>query len=167
MQLLLLFLALLFSSCIYAQEPARPGDARPPLLQALDGRWVMNGDVRGKPVRYTMLASPTLQATFTEMHMLDVQVPPRYEARVLIGFDAASQSVIVHWLDSFGAKYSIPHATGQITGATLGFTFPYPGGSFRDTLTYDKEHDCWTLQIEAAQPDGSWKHFAQYFIRRE
>jgi len=126
--------ALLMIACAatsaFAQDPSPSIDKRPALLQALDGHWVMTGDVLGKPVTYDMVAVPTLHDAFTELHMTDAQVPSEYEARVFIGVDPDSHLVIAHWLDNFGAKYSIPHGTG-----------------------------------EAAQPDGSWKHFARHEMR--
>jgi hypothetical protein len=150
-----------------AQEQAISVDTRPTLLQALDGRWLMKGDVLGKPVTYDMVAAPTLQGTFTEMHMNDVQVPSEYEARVFIGAELGSQLVIAHWLDNFGAKSSIPHGTGQVSGNTIQFTIPYESGPFRDTLIFRPEDRSWSLVIEASQPDGSWKHFARYEIRQK
>jgi hypothetical protein len=146
--------------------PALNADARPDLLKALDGRWIMSGDVMGKPVTYDMVAAPTLHNTFTELHMIDVQMPSKYEARVLIGADRDGQSVIAHWMDSFGARASIPHATGAISGNQIEFTFAYKSAPFRDTFTRSPESDSWTLVIEAAQADGSWKHFARYTMRR-
>jgi hypothetical protein len=136
-------------------------------MKALDGNWIMSGDVMGKPVTYKMVASPTLQGAFTELHMKDVQVPSEYEARVFIGYDAESQAIIAHWLDSFGARYSIPHGTGSITGNTIQFIIPYEGGPFKDTLTYNPDTKTWLLVIEASQPDGTWKQFARYSVRRE
>ncbi len=144
---------------------AEPAATRSPLLAALDGRWRMVGDVRGKPVQYDLEAHPTLQGSFTELHMNDVQVPSKYEARVFIGVDGDGQ-VIAHWLDSFGARASVPHGTGTVTGDTLVFTIPYPRGQFRDTLAYQRDAGTWTLTIEAARPDGTWQHFARYDIRR-
>jgi hypothetical protein len=107
-----------------------------------------------------------LLAAFSELHMKDVQVPAEYEARVFIGWDAASGAVIVHWLDSFGGRYSIPHGTGKIAGNALEFTIPYADGPFRDTLVYDSKARSWQFVIEASQKDGLWKHFARYDIRR-
>jgi hypothetical protein len=156
---------LLTAAGVHAAPPVAPADARPALLQALDGHWIMSGDVRGKPVQYHMDALPTLNGTFTEMHMLDTQVPAKYEARVFIGYDPGSQSVIAHWLDSFGAKSSIPHATGHIADSAIEFTFPYASAPFRDTLRYHAQTASWTLEIESAKPDGTWQHFARYDIR--
>jgi hypothetical protein len=150
---------------VLAHILALSADTRPTLLRALDGHWVMTGDVLGKPVTYDMVAAPTLQGAFTEMHMKDVQVPSEYEARVFIGVDPGSRFVIAHWLDSFGAKSSIPHGTGQVFGNTIQFTIPYDSGPFRDTLIVHLEDRSWSLAIEASQPDGSRKHFARYEIR--
>jgi hypothetical protein len=153
------------ASGAFAQDQLHPADKRPAILQALDGQWVMTGDVLGKAVTYDMVAAPTLDNTFTEMHMKDVQVPAEYEARVFIAVDPDSQVVITHWLDNFGAKYSIPHGTGQVSGNTIQFTIQYDDGPFRDTLTFHPEDRSWSFMIEASQPDGSWKHFAGYEIR--
>lgn len=139
---------------------------RPAILKALDGDWIMSGDVMGKPVSYRMTAGSTLQGAFTEIHMNDVQVPSEYEARVLIGYDTESNSIIVHWMDSFGAKYSIPHGTGNLSDNSIQFTIPYGASPFRDTFTYNSDTNTWLFVLEASQPDGTWKHFARYNVRR-
>ena len=156
-------LMLLATGALSAQDRPKIPD-RPAALKALDGDWLMSGDVMGEPVTYRMVAGPTLQGAFTEIHMNDVQVPSQYEARVLIGYDAESKTVIVHWMDSFGAKYSVPHGTGTVSGNTIQFTIPYESGAFRDTFTYSPETNTWLLVLEAAQPDGKWKHFARYTV---
>lgn len=77
---------LMAAGALNAQEHPKIPD-RPAVLKALDGEWVMSGDVMGEPVTYRMVAGPTLQGAFTEIHMNDVQVPSQYEARVLVGYD--------------------------------------------------------------------------------
>lgn len=114
-----------------------------------------------------MEAAPTLQGAFTEVHMNDVQVPSEYEPRVLVGYDLDSKTVIAHWMDSFGAKYSTPHGTGSITGDSIQFTVPYKFGPFHDTLTYNPDRKTWLFVIETSKPDGTWKHFTRYDIHRE
>ena len=99
--------------------------------------------------------------------MRDLAEPPQYEARVFLGVDAENGDLIAHWMDDFGARYSIPHGTGRIEGAILQFTFPYADGPFRDTFEFDPGNGSWNFRIEAGQPDGSWKHFARYEIRRK
>jgi hypothetical protein len=157
---------LMAASLANAAESVSANDERPGILKALDGDWVMSGDVMGRPVTYRMVATPALQGMFTEMRMKDVQVPAKYEAAVFLGYDADSQTVIVHWMDRFGAKASIPHAIGHIAGNTVQFIFPYNSGKLRDTLTYNPETSSWVFKLESAQPDGSWKHFALYTVKR-
>lgn len=152
---------------VQAQSIVLRDDPRPPLLKQLDGEWIMKGDVLGKPVEYLLVAGPTLRARFTELHMRDLAEPPQYEARVFLGVDAENGDLIAHWMDDFGARYSIPHGTGRIEGATLQFTFPYADGPFRDTFEFVPSNGTWSFRIEAGQPDGSWKHFARYEIRRK
>jgi hypothetical protein len=139
-------LALMSPLAVRAQEITLREDPRPPLLKQLDGEWLMKGDVLG---------------------MRDTAQPPQYEARVFLGVDTESGELIAHWMDDFGARYSIPHGTGRIDGSTLQFTFPYADGPFRDTFEFDQRNGTWHLRIEAGQPDGSWKHFARYEIRRK
>jgi hypothetical protein len=90
---------------------ATGSDNRPTVLRRFDGRWVATGDVMGKPVQYNVVAAPALHGQYAEISMNDVQVPSEYEARVFIGLDADSNTIIAHWLDSFGAQYSRPHGS--------------------------------------------------------
>lgn len=159
-------LAFVLACTATSATAAEHSSTRPQLLKSLDGQWTMAGDVMGKPVQYDMDAFPTLQGTFTEIHMDDVHVPSGYEARVFIGVDKSGK-VIVHWLDSFGAGYSFPNGSGSISGNAIVFTIPYPTGEFRDTLTYQPSRKAWTLVIESKKPDGSWEHFARYRIWRK
>lgn len=159
-------LAVLVVGCTGATPPP-PAEAetRPALLAALDGTWVMVGDVRGEPVKYNLIASPVLAGTFTELHMTDVQTPPQYEARVFIAHDKDSGHIIAHWLDVFGGRGSIPHGTGRITDNTIEFIIPYADGPFRDRLTHDAGRGTWRFTIESSDGSGQWKHFAAYEIQ--
>lgn len=134
------------------------------LLSALVGEWIMTGDVRGKPVQYRLQATRTLAGKFVELHMVDVQVPPRYEARVFIGADKTGK-VFAHWLDSFGPEYSVPHGEGTACANTLEIRIPYPSGTFRDRFTYDPARHEWTIAIDGQNAAGEWVHFAGYRVR--
>ena len=125
----------------------------------------MVGDVRGKPVEYRLESKRVLAETFVELHMVDVQSPPRYEARVFLGADRTGK-VYVHWLDSFGPEYSIPHGTGAAIGDQIEVRIPYSGGTFRDTFTYVPATDDWRLAIDSERPGGEWQHFAAYRLTR-
>jgi hypothetical protein len=99
--------------------------------------------------------------------MVDVEHTPRqYEARVFIGPDTIPGRLLGHWLDSFGAAYSVPPATGRASGDSLTLDFPYPAGAFHDTFLYDATSDTWTIRLDAADSAGRWKRFAEYRTRR-
>ena len=161
---ILIICALVIVPHAYAADSAI--DKRPPLLRALDGNWIMTGSVRGKPVEYRMTAAPTLQNSFSELHMVDVQNPSKYEAQVFIGTNSKKTALYVHWLDIFGGEYSVPHGLGAVDGNVLQFTFPYESGSFKDTFSYHPETDEWDFVLESAKGDGTWSLFARYSVRR-
>jgi hypothetical protein len=145
-------------------QTARPA-SMDALLDRLVGRWIMTGSVRGKPATYTLDAARVLQDRFVELHMEDVSRPPAYEARVFVGVDSVGGRYIAHWLDRFGAAFSIPHATGEARGDTVLLTFPYPDGAFRDAFVYDRPTDTWYFRLETADTSGGWRLFAEYQVR--
>lgn len=136
----------------------------PSLLASLGGQWRMEGDVRGKPVVYRLEGEAVLAGKFIELHMTDVG--GHYEARVFIGENPKSGEIIAHWLDIFGAAYSIPTATGRIDGNCVTFTFAYADGPMKDVLVYRPGEDVWTLDMQEGTADGGWRHFAAYRIAR-
>jgi hypothetical protein len=69
------------------------------------------------------------------------------------------------WIGTFGAAYSIPHATGEARGDTLLLAFPYPDGPFRDTFVYDRSANSWCFRLESADRTGGWRLFAEYQVR--
>jgi hypothetical protein len=147
---------------------AQPSHARmEALLDALVGSWEMRGHVQGDSVTYDLQARRVLQGRFVELHMEDVNRPPGYEARVFIGVDSVGQRYIAHWLDAFGAAYSIPHAVGGARGDTLLLTFAYSSGPFHDIFIYDRGQDLWRFRIESADSAGKRSLFAEYVGRRK
>ena len=146
---------------------AAPPVPHDPVLQRLIGQWTMTGSVRGRPATYRLDGTWVLQGRFVELHMEDVEhTPPGYEARVFIGPDTLPGRVLAHWLDNFGAAYSVPPATGMVAGDTLVLDFPYPGGAFHDTFVHDRATDTWTIRLDEADGAGGWKRFADYRASR-
>jgi hypothetical protein len=144
-----------------------PEAPRTPLLERLIGVWTMTGTVRARPATYRLEAAWVPQDRFVELHMEDVEhTPPEYEARVFIGADTLPGRILGHWLDNFGAAYSVPPATGVVAGDSLTLDFPYPGGAFHDTFVYDRATDTWTIRLDAADGTGGWKRFADYRATR-
>jgi len=135
-------------------------------LDGLLGEWDMVGMVRGQPVRYRAQGERVLQGSFLRLHMVDVEVPPRYEAEVFIGFDARAGDYVVHWLDRFGAGGARVVATGKREGERLVIIFPYAENPFRDTFTFEPKARTWSLLLEAQGRDASWSTFAAYELAR-
>ncbi|HEX2791707.1 MAG TPA: hypothetical protein VHN17_14855 [Steroidobacteraceae bacterium] len=135
-------------------------------LDALQGKWVMQGTLLGKPVRYSADGQRVLRGGFLKLHMIDTGSPPQYEAEVFIGFDAQAGDYIAHWLDRFGAAGARVVASGKRQGERLVLDFPYADGAFRDTFIWQPVSGSWSLLLESQRSDGSWSTFASYTLTR-
>jgi hypothetical protein len=149
-----------------AQLPAPPRSHADSLLERLVGHWTMTGTVRGRPVAYRLDVARVLQRRYVELHMVDVQRPSTYEARVVIGVDTTGNGYIAHWIDNFGASYSIPPATGDAAGDSIRLVFAYPDGPFHDAFVYDRTADRWHFRLDGTDPTGAPKPFAEYQVTR-
>jgi len=135
-------------------------------LDALQGKWLMEGTLGSKPVTYAATGERVLRAGFLKLHMVDAHEPPQYQADVFIGYDPKVHDFIVHWLDQFGAPGARVVATGKRNGDRLVAIFPYADGTFRDTFTHNGSADTWTLLLESQAQSGAWSTFARYTLRR-
>lgn len=140
-----------------------PDDA---YLDNLQGKWLMDGAVGGKPVHYLADGQRVFSGGFLKLHMLDVGSPPQYEAELFIGFDAKASDFIAHWLDRFGAAGARVVASGRRQEQRLVLYFPYAEGAFRDTLLWQPKSASWSLLLESQRIDGSWSTFASYILTR-
>lgn len=152
-----------------AAGPAAPATqervADDAFLDGFAGDWMMDGQVMGETARYRAHGERVLDGAWLEFHMTDAnKTPPEYEARVFIGWDNEAHDYVAHWLDDFGAGGARVAATGRREENTLTIDYPYANGVFRNIWV--REEAGWTLTIEAHQPDGSWRNFAHYQVRR-
>jgi hypothetical protein len=155
---------LLGAMSAHAENPRKsPDDA---YLDNLQGSWLMQGTLGGKPVRYLADGQRVLNGGFLKLHMVDVGTPPQYEALLFIGFDPKAADFVAHWLDQFGAAGARVVATGTREGQRLVLHFPYAEGAFRDTFLWQPASSSWTLLLESQRADGSWTTFASYTLAR-
>jgi hypothetical protein len=148
----------------FAADSAKsPDDA---YLDALQGRWIMDGTLGGKSVRYFVDGQRVLQGKFVKLHIADAGPPPQYEADVYIGFDAKAKDYIAHWLDRFGAPGARVVARGERQGQRLVLIFPYAEGAFRDTFTWQPESRSWSALLESQNSNDTWSTFASYTLSR-
>jgi hypothetical protein len=136
------------------------------LLDQLVGTWRMVGQVRGRPASYDLEARRVLGGHFVELHMTDAGRPATYEARVFIGEDTTAGKIFVHWMDNFGAAFSVPAAAGAVAGDTVRFEFAYSSGPFRDTFVYHRAANAWTFRLESGDDKAGWRPFALYEVQR-
>jgi hypothetical protein len=135
-------------------------------LDNLQGSWLMDGTLGGKPVRYLADGQRVLKGGFLKLHMVDAGSPPQYEAELFIGFDPKADDFVAHWLDQFGAAGARVVASGIRQGPRLVLHFPYAKGAFRDTFLWRPASTSWTLLLESQRADGSWTTFASYTLTR-
>jgi hypothetical protein len=156
--------ALLLVACAGPGAPA-PASAtpRPPLqdgfLDHLVGEWNLTREGRGRTARNSVAAQWVLGHQFVELHMIDVEQPPTYEALVLIGYDVQRAQYVVHWCDSFGGGYA-GVGRGVRRGDAIEFRFDYPDGPFFNTIAWDAAAGAWTCTLENGAADGTRRPFA-------
>src|SRR5262249_22509724 len=135
-------------------------------LSHLVGKWELTRTIRNTTVHNTVDVRWVLDGKFVQMHMRDTAKPPKYEALVLMGFDAEKQQYVAHWCDTFGPGcWAI--GRGEQHGDAIEFRFEYPDGPFFNTFTYDRAADVWTCKLENAKPDGTRKLFAEDRLIRQ
>ncbi len=160
--LLVLLCAALLPDVVAAQPPA----TRDAFLSRLAGSWDMTGTLRGKPVHQRGEGAWVLGDGWLCFTIIDLSVPPAYQASVYLGFDARGGDYVAHWLDQFGAAGARVVGTGHGDEHTLVLSFPYPEGAFRDTFVIQPDAQRGTLLLESQQTDGHWSTFASYQLSR-
>ena len=137
----------------------RGGRFEDDLVSRLEGQWLVTRQIRGTTVQNELAASWVLAHQFLQIYMKDTQVPPHYEAIVLIGYVNASKEYVAHWTDSFGAKYSAI-GKGKRIGNSIEFRFEYPDGPFFNTFAWNPSANVWQLTMENQGADGKRSLFA-------
>ena len=162
--------AVLLASPARAQQPEPldgPGRVfQDSLVERLAGDWSMPGTVRGEPATFSLHAEWVLNHQFLRLDMRDAAEPPAYQATVYIGRDNTSDRYVAHWLDVFGGRWSETLGYGTRVGDEIRFVFEYPDGPFHTTFTLDPRTGSWTLLMRNRAPDGAWREFARYELRR-
>lgn len=139
---------------------------RDELLENLTGDWRITGKVMGRAVENTFRAEWILNHQFLQMHFKDVNNPPAYEALPTIGYDHTSGRYVMHWLDTFGGRWSETLGYGARSGDRIKFVFEYPDGPFHNTLIWQPATKTWRFLLERKNKAGEWTTFAEYDLRR-
>jgi hypothetical protein len=157
--------------------PAAVSQAAPvndPLLERLAGTWVLRGTIAGQATTHDIVSEWVLGHEYLQIHELsrekDDKGKARYEAIVLIGWDAAAAEYQCLWLDSTGGGGLSAQAIGRAkrSGDAIPFLFKEPDGSisFNNTFSYDKGSDSWTWQMDNVR-DGKAVPFGRVRLTRQ
>jgi hypothetical protein len=136
------------------------------LLDHLVGHWVIARDIRGTRTQNTADVDWVLNHQFLHIRMRDTAIPPQYGAEIFIGYDNRSDRYVVHWLDTFGGRFSETLAYGRRSGTSITFVFEYPDAPFHNTFTWDAAASAWTSRMEQRDASGQWVTFANDTFRR-
>ena len=129
------------------------------LLSRLEGNWLLTRKIRGTEVKNRVTATWVLNHQLLQVHMLDANEPPTYEAIVLIGFIHATKQYVAHWTDTYGGKFSAM-GLGTPSANSIEFRFDYPDSSFFNTFTWNADAKQWIFRMESQERDGSRRLFA-------
>jgi hypothetical protein len=147
----------LFAGSVIGQ----PDPVNDPFLDRLAGTWILRGTISGKDTTHDVVAEWILAHEYLRIHERsrekDGKGQARYEAIVLIGWDATTAEYQCLWLDSTGGGGLSAQAIarGKRSGDTIPFLFREPDGSvsFNNTFSYDKGSDSWAWHMDNVQND--------------
>ena len=149
---------------------AQQATFRDPLVEHMQGAWVMEGTIAGKPTVHDVTGEWVLQHQYMRLHEVSRERKPdgqpAYEAMIFIAWDGPTNSYGLVWLDDFGdvSRQSLANATR--TGQALPFVFHnIDGGATRTTFTYLPAGDRWTWTIDE-DDHGKTTSFARVTLHR-
>lgn len=161
-------LALVVSAVLFAlaQQPS----ANDALLDAMTGKWVLTGTVRGKPTTHDVEADWVLNHQFVRLHEVSREKTaagaPQYDAWIFVGWDDTQKLYIIHWLDVYGGGYS-GRGKGKRDGNSIPFLFHYENDNtdFQNTFVWDEKAKTWQWNMDGVR-DGKLSPFARLTLKR-
>jgi hypothetical protein len=141
-----------------------------PLVEHMQGQWVMEGTIAGKPTVHDVTGEWVLGHQYMRLHEVSrdkkADGQPGYEAMIFIAWDGPTGTYALVWLDDYGdvSRQSLANATRA--GQALPFVFyDLDGGVTHTTMTYLPDTDRWTWTIDEDVHGGS-NAFARVTLHR-
>ena len=124
-----------------------------PLIEHMQGAWVMEGTIAGKPTIHDVTGEWVLEHQYMRLHEVSRDKKPDgqpgYEAMIFIALDGPTKSYSLVWLDDFGDVSRQSLANSTRAGDALPFVFHnIDGSTTRTTFTYLPDADRWTWTID-------------------
>ena len=133
------------------------------LLDRMVGKWLLSGEIVGKPTTHDVEATWALNHQFVHIHETSREKTaagvPQYEADVFLGWDVKRNEYVVHWMDVFGGGFSSMGYADKKEN-TIPVIFKSPDGDFHTTFTFDKQKDRWLWTMDNEQ-GGKLRPFAR------
>ena len=163
-----LILIFLFTSVVMmAQQPP----VSSPLLDHLNGNWVMQGSIANQAVTHDVSADWVL-----DHHYLRIQEVSRekndkgkaqYEAMVFVAWNEGSKQYSCAWMDVYGGLTSESIGVASPKENEIDFTFKDEKGNatFQNDFVYDAKADTWEWRMDNLDK-GVAKPFARVKLSR-
>jgi hypothetical protein len=165
--LLIPYLVLIASPSVAQQESVQNS-----LLNALTGKWVLQGTIDGQKTTHDLDVEWVLGNQYVEMTEVsrekDAAGHPSYSAKVFITWNNTSKLFDCLWLDNTGNGGLKDGAAGHsdYIADRFNFVFKYSGGGkFHTTFLYDKAGDRWQWMMDDEE-NGKMSAFARLMMTR-
>lgn len=131
---------------------AQQATLRDPLLDDLQGHWVIRGIIAGKPATHDLSADWVLEHQYLRLHEVSrdkrADGQPSYEASVHVGWNQPTSTYGCVWLDDFGGLNTQSVGSAAKKEYELPFVFSNLDKTLtRTTMTYDPRGGTWHWTI--------------------
>ncbi len=143
---------------------------RDPLLDELQGNWVIAGTIAGAQTTHDLTADWAINHHYLRLHEVSRERErdghPKYEATIYIGWNRKTASYGCVWLDDYGGLSTQSIGVATKGGDRLPFVFTNPDGSLtRTTMAYSPGAKSWTWTIDEDRA-GTLSRFATVTLSR-
>lgn len=138
------------------------------LLDNFTGSWDLTGTIAGDDVVHSVDAGWVLGHHYLLFDESTKRGEIDYEAKVIIGWDEASDRYVCLWLDSTGGSGLSNGILGYAEKSEdkLAFVFAGDTSRFHTTFSYDRSNDTWYWTMDSEKEEGFFKPFARLTMKR-
>ncbi|HEX5183049.1 MAG TPA: hypothetical protein VFW19_07840 [Allosphingosinicella sp.] len=141
-----------------------------PLLDRMQGHWVMEGTIARKQIVHDVTAAWVLQHQYLKIDEVSRERQPDgrpvYEATVYIGWVEARHGYACVWLDDYGSITTESLGTAAPAGDSIPFVFAnHDGTTTHTTMRWNAADGRWSWTIDQG-PEDKLGNFARVTLRR-
>ncbi len=163
----LLSLVLWTATMAFAQQ----GPLQSPLLDHLEGQWVLQGTIARKEVTHDVEANWDIQHRYLHIHEISREKndsgQPQYEATIYVGWNETTTQYACVWLDVYGGLTTESIGVATSKENEIPFIFKNARGdvSFSNVFAYDPKADTWEWRMDNVE-NGVHKPFGRVKLKR-